>query len=64
MKPLSPASMLDLSPLLKNNLAFHAILEREVKKVQYGQITVNVELKDGRVDLNSLNIVVNKRVRY
>jgi len=53
-----------LLTLLKNNLSFHAILEREVKRVQYGQITVNIVLKNGKVNLKSFNIVVNKRIRY
>lgn len=63
MKQSPPASIPDLSATLKN-FKFHAILENEVKKTQYGVITVNVELKDGVVDLESLNIVVNKRIRY
>jgi hypothetical protein len=40
------------------------ILESEAKLMQYGQINVNVMLKNGVADLDSLNIVVIKRIRY
>lgn len=53
-----------LNLLLKQNLSLHSIIEAEVLKMQYGQLTVNVELKEGVADLGTLNIVINKRIRY
>jgi hypothetical protein len=53
-----------LSTLLKDNVPFHAIVENEARKLGYGQITVNVKLKDGKVIFDSINLVVNKRIRY
>ena len=52
-----------LSHLSKNAL-LHLILSTEVKKMQYGQLTVNVMLKNGIADISTLNIVTNKRIRY
>lgn len=46
------------------NIAFHGLLEREVEKTPFGTITVNVKLKKGEVDLNTLNIVKNRRRKY
>jgi len=40
------------------------ILETEVQKMQYGQISVSVQVKDGKADLKTLNLVKNKRIRY
>jgi hypothetical protein len=42
----------------------HAILEKEAQNLQYGQISVNVELNSGVADLSTLNIVLNQRIRY
>lgn len=40
------------------------ILEHRARIMQYGQVTVNVQVVDGVADLLTLNIVVNKRTRY
>lgn len=59
-----PSQSTEVSRLLHKNLPFHAILEQEVKAMQYGQATVNVIVRNGVVDLSTLNIVVTKRIRY
>jgi hypothetical protein len=50
--------------LLQKNLPFHVLLEKEVQETPFGQLTFNMELKDGLVNLRSVNCVKNKRVRY
>lgn len=59
-----PIKNTELSSLLSKNLPLHAILEQEVKKLQYGQISVNVVVKDGIAQMDTFNLVANKRVRY
>jgi len=54
----------ELQNKLIKNLAFHAIVTNEVNSTPYGQITVNVQLKDGNVLLDTLNIVKNRRKKY
>jgi len=39
-------------------------MEKEVEETPFGQITFNFNLKKGKVDLHSLNIVKNRRTRY
>lgn len=53
-----------LMELIKNNVAFHTIIENEVRLTPYGQITVNVEVVDGKVLLHTVNMVKNRRYRY
>jgi len=40
------------------------MLEMEANKMQYGQVTVNVILKNGVADLSTISIVRQKRLRY
>lgn len=54
----------ELNQLLKDNLSLHMIIENEVRKTPFGQITVNVELRNGVAVVESLNIVKNKRIKY
>jgi hypothetical protein len=56
--------MNELNQMLKNNLPLHMIIENEVRKTPFGQITVNVELINGVAKLETLNIVKNKRIKY
>lgn len=56
--------MNDLNTLLKKNLHLHMILENEVQKTPFGQITVNVQLQDGRALLETVNMIKNKRIKY
>jgi hypothetical protein len=55
---------LELRKFLYKNLSFHAILTGEINSLPYGQITVNVQLKDSTVVLETLNIVKNRRKKY
>lgn len=50
--------------LISKNTIFHVLMEREVTETPFGQITFNFEIKDGVVDLTTLNIVRNCRRRY
>lgn len=54
----------DLYAKLEKNLMFHVLVEKIVQETQYGNVTFNIRLKDGVVDLQSLNIVRNKRIKY
>ena len=56
--------MSDLRELLLKNLAFHTILTSEINNTPYGQITVNVKIKNGNILLETLNIVKNRRKKY
>jgi len=49
---------------MENNLGFHAILEREVNKLEYGQMDINLIIQDGIVILKTLNILKSKRIKY
>lgn len=55
---------LDLRELLQKNLLFHAILNWEIQETPWGQITINVQLKDGIAQIDTINIVKNRRKKY
>ena len=61
---MSNKSTSDLNLSLSNNLALHAIIENEVKLTPFGQITFNVFLVNGEVQLDRVNIVKNRRFKY
>jgi hypothetical protein len=63
-KQLPSHTIEQLHSALSKNIALHTILESEAIKMVYGQMSVNVVIKDGIADLSTLNIVVNKRNRY
>lgn len=48
----------------KQEVEFHIILAKQVQSLEYGQMTVNVQVKDGLPILDTLNIVKSKRKRY
>ena len=50
--------------MLQKDFEFHLILEKHVQDLQYGQITVNVQLKDGKPIIETLSIVKQKRTKY
>lgn len=54
----------DVNTLLKKNLPLHVIIENEVRKTPFGQITVNIELASGVAKLETLNIVKSRRRKY
>lgn len=64
LKPLPQETTRELNGLVGENQVLHMIIEREVQKMGYGNITVNVELKNGVANLKTLNLVTNKRIRY
>jgi hypothetical protein len=43
---------------------FFMIVEKEVQKMEYGQITVNVQVGNGLPIVQTINLVKQKRVRY
>lgn len=45
-------------------LKFHAILETEVVQMGYGTLSVNVVLVNGEPKVETLNIVVNKSLKF
>jgi len=49
---------------MENNLGFHAILEREVNHLEYGQMDINLILQNGLVILKTVNILKSKRIKY
>lgn len=54
----------ELNQLLKKNLALHMIVENEVRLTPFGQITFNIELKDGIAKIETINIVKSRRYKY
>lgn len=50
--------------LAPENVEFHAIIEQEVVMMEYGQMTVNVQIEDGKPILKSLSLVKSKRKKY
>ena len=53
-----------LQGLPLSNLSFHAIIEREIKESPFGQQTYNVAITNGLVQLETLNIVKQRRRKY
>lgn len=62
-KNMASSEILLLNKLLLNKV-FHLIIEKEVSEVGYGQITFNVELKDGMANIDTLNVVKNRRRNF
>jgi len=57
-------SISELNELLSPNIPLHIIIENEVNQTPYGTITFTMQLKDGQVIVDTLNIVKNRRLRY
>ena len=53
-----------LQKLLERNLPFHMVISNEVRLTPFGQLTFNVMLKDGVVQLETLNLVKSRRRKY
>lgn len=49
---------------MENNLAFHAILEREINDLEYGQIDVTCVIQNGQIALKTINLLKSKRIKY
>lgn len=45
-------------------LQFFAMLEKQVTEMGYGTVTVNVVVKEGAPQLETVNIVKSKRKKY
>jgi hypothetical protein len=58
------ANIVPFLALLNPNVKFHAVVEMLVQKVEFGEITITANLKDGVVDLKTLGSVVRKRYKY
>lgn len=54
----------ELLKFLSKNLKLHTIIENEVRLTPYGQLTFNIILKDGVAQVETLNIIKNRRRRY
>lgn len=50
--------------LAPENIEFHAIIEQEVVNMEYGQMTVNIQIENGKPILKSLSLVKSKRKKY
>lgn len=50
--------------LAPENVEFHAIVEKNVVNMEYGQMTVTVQLIEGKPVLKTLSIVKSKRKKY
>lgn len=46
------------------NPEFHAVLEKQVTELEYGQITINVQLRDGKPIMDTFNSVKSRRKKY
>ena len=53
-----------LQKLLQHNLPFHLLIENEVRQTPFGQLTFNVMLKDGIVQIETINLVRSRRRKY
>lgn len=56
--------LMEVINLAPENVEFHAIIEQEVVMMEYGQMTVNVQIEDGKPILKSLSLVKSKRKKY
>lgn len=56
--------LMEVINLAPENVEFHAIIEQEAVTMEYGQITVNVQIEDGKPILKSLSLVKSKRKKY
>lgn len=56
--------LMEVINLAPENIEFHAIIEQEVVTMEYGQMTVNVQIEDGKPILKSLSLVKSKRKKY
>lgn len=43
---------------------FFSIVEREVQRMEYGTMTINVQVGEGLPITQTVNIVKSKRIRY
>jgi len=50
--------------MIENNLEFHAILEREIDKLEFGQMDVSVIIRNGIIVLPTVNILKSRRIKY
>jgi len=46
------------------NLSFHTLIEKEVFKIGYGQLTFNVVLKDGVALVKTMRVTRSRRKKY
>ena len=46
------------------NLLFHTIIEKEIYKIGYGQLTFNVVLKDGVALTKTMRVTRSRRKKY
>lgn len=53
-----------LKQSLSKNLPLHTIIENEVRKTPFGQMTFTIEIVNGVAKINTLNIVKNIRRKY
>ena len=44
--------------------AFFSMVEREVQRMEYGTMTINVQVSNGLPVVQTTNIVKSKRIRY
>lgn len=62
------ASTVPFLQLLSPNAKFHSMVELTVQKMQYGEVTFAIEIKNGVVDLESVKrpgaVIVRKRIKY
>lgn len=49
---------------MEDNLAFHAILERAVTGLEYGQIDLTVQIKDGKVIIPTISMLKSQRIKF
>jgi hypothetical protein len=46
------------------NFEFHKLVEMEIKDLKYGTITVNAIVRGGVVDLDTSNLVCQRRIKF
>jgi len=49
---------------LQSNTSLHLVVENEVRQTPFGQITFTVQVKNSVAQIETLNVVKNRRRKY
>jgi len=53
-----------LNKQLEKNINLHIVLENQIQQMEYGQMTLTVQLSNGTAQMTTLNLVKQKRKKY
>jgi hypothetical protein len=52
------------TPQKIRNLPLHLLIEKHAQEIKYGSVTYTCILKDGGIDVNTINFTIARRRRY